>query len=790
MPKKREMNRSVQLTEVGLKRLHEARRRYKQSLNALMSDEETPSVNTIKRALRQDAVFMDTLERIWNFLGRCAEAKQETLPDLVYGEDYVSAGESGEWARVPEAEENGRQSRQKGWLSRSVPHPNRLFTGRHDILERLHASLKAGSVALVPDPQALTGLGGIGKTQTALAYIYAHRHDYKRVFWVGAETVESLDDGLAEFAGELNLLDKPSTAKSDAIRRIHAWFQQESDWLLVLDNADDLEILVPHFPRHHTGSLLLTTRARNTVKWASPLEIVKFSRNEGAVFLLRRAGLLDTKQALEEALSLDLQAALELSDALDGLPLALSQAGAYLAETHVSVADYLELYRSNGLELLNHSEDGDHQSVTVTFRLALEQIKGRVKEDGAAERLVRLCAFLAPDVIPEAILIMRSATATKEPQNEASMYGDEAYLAACAYSLMQRNAASKTLAIHRLVQTVIRESLGESERVYWAEQAVNAVSKATPDFEFGNWTECDLLLPHWRVCAEYIRDKQIETPQAAYLLYQAGRYLRARAVYDEAETYLCRAIEISEQIHGGKNRELADYLDDLACLYRTLDRSKEAETLHRRALGIVEAVKGVNHVLTASKLHNLAVFYIQYEDYSTAEALFLRALDIHERQDAPDHWLIATALTQLAGVYRVQKSFEQAEACCLRALNIYEQLLEPNHVDIATGCNNLALLYLTMEWYAEAESLYLRALAINEQTRGKDHPETGTVLWGLARVCWKQGRNHEANALFERATGIYTHHFGQEHVRSAKLLRSYAEFQEETLSVFNPSSPS
>src|SRR5580704_16879315 len=179
-----EANRYVQLTETGLKRFHAARRRYKTTVDDIVGDMNTPSVNTVKRVLRQQPVFVSTLERIWDYFQRCATENGERLPYLIEGTDYVFV------ERTPTSDTDlyPQQSRpldvksKRGWISRYVPRPNRLFTGRHDTLDRLHTALKAGPVALTADPQALTGLGGIGKTQTALAYIYERWRDYERVF--------------------------------------------------------------------------------------------------------------------------------------------------------------------------------------------------------------------------------------------------------------------------------------------------------------------------------------------------------------------------------------------------------------------------------------------------------------------------------------------------------------------------------------------------------------------------------------------------------------------------------
>lgn len=767
---KTDANRYVQLTDAGLARLHAARRRFGLTQEDIVTDPDTPSANTVKKALRQEPVFVRTIERIWAYMQRQASARNATFPYLEEDEDYTYYREEDEEQEASdEPAESLPVAPRRGWLSRQVPHANRLFTGRQNVLERLRTALTSGPAALVADPQAIIGMGGMGKTQTAIAYIYRYRNEYDRVFWVNAETVQDLNDGLAGLADELALSATPIPTKKLALERVHAWFRDATDWLLVLDNADDIALLAPHFPRHHGGHLLLTTRTRNPVRWAAPIPLVKFDRNEGALLLLRRAGRLGIQEKLEDVPTATVTSAQDLSEELDGLPLAINQAGAYLAETSGTVAAYLAEYRRRGLELLDSASDPDHFSVTITFRLALEQMQNRAVFGPAAVELVHLCAFLMPDAIPEAVLM-----AYRREQF------DDVYAAFLTYSLATRNPENQTLTIHRLVQRAAQEALSPEERRTWRQCAVHAVADATPDFEYEDWPLCDQLLPQWRLCAIYIGEDNLATTEAAYLLYQAGRYLRARATYEEAEGFLRDAVLLAERVHGMAHSKTADVVDEQACLYREMDRAEEAEALHNRSLEITEQAEGLHHPHTAAKLHNMALFYSQRQDYVRAEALFTRALGIWEQHPDEDPLFMAATLTQLAGVYRFQSQFDKAEPYSRRALAIYEKTLAPNHIHVATACHNLGLLCVNLGLYAEAESLFLRSLEINEQARGKDHPETGSVLWGLAWCRWKQERFAESDELFRRALRIYTQNYGPDHSQTVRLANSYALFQKET----------
>jgi hypothetical protein len=89
----------------------------------------------------------------------------------------------------------------------NIPYPrNAVFTGREEILARIHTQLQAGRTMALSQAQAISGLGGIGKTQIAIEYAYRYRHEYQAVLWVRAESRETLTSSYSVIA---NLLDLP-----------------------------------------------------------------------------------------------------------------------------------------------------------------------------------------------------------------------------------------------------------------------------------------------------------------------------------------------------------------------------------------------------------------------------------------------------------------------------------------------------------------------------------------------------------------------------------------------------
>jgi transcriptional regulator with XRE-family HTH domain len=254
---------------------------------------------------------------------------------------------------------------------------NPFFTGREDILMRLHETLTSGTTAALLQAQAISGLGGIGKTQTALEYAYRYRDDYQAVFWARADTREGL---IADLAAIADLLQLPGANEQDrhrAVEAVRRWMNEHTGWLLILDNADDVELVSEFLPTASKGQILLTTRAQALGMIAQGLELEQMGPEEGALFLLRRAKLIVREAPLDTLSYVDWAKAKTIAQVLDGLPLALDQAGAYIEETACGLSGYLNLYtrrraallRRRGRLVVHHPE-----SVATTWSLAFETL--------------------------------------------------------------------------------------------------------------------------------------------------------------------------------------------------------------------------------------------------------------------------------------------------------------------------------------------------------------------------------------------------------------------------------
>src|SRR5215469_3676720 len=287
------------------------------------------------------------------------------------------------------------------WL---VPYRrNPFFTGRRALLERLHEHLGQSLAVAVSQSYALSGLGGIGKTQLALEYAYQYASEYHAVFWIAAETVETLS---ASFTAIADLLQLPEAREKEQQKlggAVNRWLTTHKEWLLIFDNVEDLTLLKTALPAARQGAVLITTRLHTLEGLAYPLELSAFSRSEALRFLLRRAQVVDPGLPLDEVPREVLRAATALVKAMDGLPLALDQAGAYIERTGCSLSDYLRLFQRYQVHLLaKRSLTADHpQSVVQTFLLSFQKL---AQSHPAASDLLKLCALLHPDAIPEQLI--------------------------------------------------------------------------------------------------------------------------------------------------------------------------------------------------------------------------------------------------------------------------------------------------------------------------------------------------------------------------------------------------
>jgi tetratricopeptide (TPR) repeat protein len=683
----------------------------------------------------------------------------------------------------------GKSARELGFVRQgeisfwNVPYRrNPFFTGREAMLIQIYELLAKKKAAALTQPEAISGLGGIGKTQVALEYAYRYGDAYQAVLWVRAESREVLTSDFTALATLLTLPEKDVQDQSKAVDAVKRWLATLNRWLLILDNVEDLPVIGEFLPLEAKGHVLLTTCSQATGPIAHLVEVDAMEPEEGALFLLRRAKIMAKDAPRDTASYTDWTQARAITEAMDGLPLALDQAGAYIEETKCSLAEYLALYETHGSALLRErgSLAPDHpQAVVGTFLLSFEKLQ---QANPAAADLLRLCSFLHPDAIPEAILTEGAAElgVVLSPVATDPLLLNAAIQVLRRYSLVKRDPEARLINMHRLVQVVLKQSLHQEVQQQWAERSVRALNRAFPVAEFASCERCELYLPHALLCAQWIEQDGFTFPEAARLLHTVGVYLRDGGRYGQAEPLLKRALSLREQVLGPEYPDTATTLNALAWLYVLHANYEQAEVLLQSALMRFERVLGAEHPEVAEALNTLAAVYQYKGKYDEAEPLFKRALAIREQALGKSHPLVAESLNNLALLYDYLGQYAQAEPLYQRALALHENTRGPEHPDALIALNNLAYLYTIAGKYAQAEPLYQRALATRERVLGPEHPTTGMSLRDLGRLYILQGKYAQAEPLLQRALALLERLLGPEHDFTIRAQLSLAQLSQAT----------
>lgn len=660
---------------------------------------------------------------------------------------------------------------------------NLLFTGREDILAQLHSALLRGDrpVALV-QPQAIIGLGGIGKTQTAIEYAYRYRKDFTHVFWIQAATRETL---VADYLALAQLLELPEPQKdvqyqTRIIAAVKRWLAANDNWLLIMENADDLPMAQEFLPTRHKASILFTTRSQAGAEIAASIEVGKLNIEDGTLLLLRASRRLDVGTPLEQVQAEDRTAAERIVQEMDGLPLAIVQAGAYIDETDCSLADYSRLYATKRKALLARPSSlllDYSETVTTTWSLSFQQIE---QQSPIAANVLRLCAFLAPDAIPEELLTRGIAELSAIPGTEGSdaLELEEALAVLRQYSLLYRNLDSHMLTIHRLVQAILKESLDEHTRRLWAERTVRVTSSAFPEADYAKDSPHQYYLPHVQECARLINEYHLYFPEAAQLLYKAGVFLHYHGFYSQSQVFHQQALAIRKEIFVPDHPDVADCFNALGMLSRIHNDFEQAERFYQQALAIREKTLGPNHYATAVSLNNLGVLYRIQGKYEQAEPLLQQALRIYDQLLGPEHHNTLITFLNLAKLYLELQKYKQAEELLQQALATSERVLEPEDPLIAYNLNLLASLSYKQGNHERAEKLWGRSITLLEKIYGPEHPALADNLNQLAKVYLAQGDYMKAQALCQRALSICEKTLGAEHPDTADVLNSLAVLYE------------
>jgi hypothetical protein len=310
--------------------------------------------------------------------------RQEVLAGIC--RTIAKAAESANALLLAREKEKGPEGETSPLHNLPYPRLGDLFTGRQEELD----ALESGETAAITQSEAISGLGGIGKTRLAVEYAWRSGSRYAAAWFVRADSPEGLTRNLAALAAPdlLNLPHWEAQVEEKTIAAVKRWLREHPGWLMILDNVDTpeaQEAVLQILPALSKGRVLITSRLQNWPASVQKQSLEKLSGSEATQFLLHRT------ESGRAKIQNDAAQAADLAGVLDGLPLALEQAAAYIVRHQMSFAEYLKAWEQERSEVLKWHHPGVMQypaSVAVTWKQTFDELSP------TAASLLRLMSFL------------------------------------------------------------------------------------------------------------------------------------------------------------------------------------------------------------------------------------------------------------------------------------------------------------------------------------------------------------------------------------------------------------
>lgn len=638
---------------------------------------------------------------------------------------------------------------------------NPNFTGRQELLNQLSKVSSTANRSV----SAITGMAGVGKTQLAIEYAYQYRGQYRVVWWLRADESASLALDYASLAERLALPVKDATEQHYKVEAVKLWLEQNSQWLLIFDNAKDNSLIRSYLPQGHKGHMLITSRNPSWGNLARPITVPLLTRSESIEFLLQRTGSDDETSAIA------------LAKALSYLPLAMEQAGAYVEETGRTLSYYLDLFQANRSVLLGRaSETSEHQSVAATWSLSLEELK---RQSQASVDLMNLFAFFAPDNIPLNIIGEEAHPhhQTDIPESLSNVIGqplalDDAVLHLKKYSLVSIKEGN--VSIHRLVQTLVRDQLTDDDKQKYFKLAVGLMSCAFPleIKDVNTWPRADTLVPHVSKVFEDASSLNVKWRQLATLLDRVGIYLSKRAEYEKAREMFESALGVVEAVSGLNSDDAVAVLGNLGVALEDLGDLEKAQAVFEKALETTETNYGPGDPRVGTPSHNLGSLLTRLGKLDEAKRLLERSFHITLNAENPDPENLILRANALATLCIALNDSETAATLYSVALEVARKIYRPDDLRLLESIANQGAHFGKQGNPQKALPLLEEALRIGKVTYGENHPILATIHSNLGQVLSAAGDKSIARVHLERALEIVEAKWDSDHIDLANPLNN------------------
>jgi tetratricopeptide (TPR) repeat protein len=615
---------------------------------------------------------------------------------------------------------------------------NGRFIGRRDELQELRQKLLLDKEC---QKIVLVGLGGIGKTQIALEFAQSIKKEVAEysVFWMSAASLESFEQACTEIARLLRIAVGDKEDVKELVRQ-YLSDQTAGKWLLVVDNADDLQVLfgtesskgVANFlPENDDGVIVFTSRRQEVAESLvgnDVIEVGKMSEDEAVTFL---------NNSLRKEL-VDIRATKRLVTELDCLPLAIAHAAAYININKIAIWRYLELLQNTDADLIavmsrEFRDSTRKRAVATTWVLSFIQIQA---EDAVAADLLAFMSCIEWKGIPLSIL------PTVKPEELMA----HAIGTICSYSFITKREDKDIYDMHRLVHLAMRVWLDRSGRgVEARKKAVQHVTEVFPSDEYENRDVWRDYLPH--ISRLSTVEQETVAEEKYMLLYKVGKCLHADGRIKEAVALLEQVVAYNKQVLTEDHPDRLVSEHALASAYGANGRVKEAVTLLEHVVSIYKQVLMEDHPDRLASQHELAVIYKANGQVKEGVALLQHVVTMHKQVLMEDHPSRLASQHALATLFLANGQVEEAVALLEHVVTVKEMVLMEDHPSRLASQHALAMAYRVNGQVKEAVALLEQIVVFDKQVLTEDHPDRLASEHALAIVYEEYRQMEEAVAL-------------------------------------------
>jgi tetratricopeptide (TPR) repeat protein len=555
--------------------------------------------------------------------------------------------------------------------------------GRQSQLDRLQNTLFAKDQ---PPRLAITGLGGVGKTQIVLELAYRIREKYPEcsIFWMQATNTESLQQAYLDVGRQLGIpgLHEEQADVKKLVQR-HLSQERTGQWLLIFDNADEMDMwihkdgdksdshgLKDYLPRSRQGCVVLTTRSRKIAVKLAQSNVIEVLEMEEEV-----ATQLLSKSLINQELSNNRPDTLKLLEQLTFLPLAIVQAAAYINENGITLSDYLSLLEEQEQDVVDllsedFEDEGRYQDVknpvATTWLISFEYIR---RLDPLAAEYMSFMSCVDPKDVPQSLL---PAAQSRKKETDAIGTLD-------AYSFVIRRSADHALDVHRLVHLATRNWLRREESLtQWAAKAMRRLKEVFPDHDHKKRSVWRMYLAHARYVLES-DDTKDEMQERTGLLWKFAMCLYSDGRYNETEKSFSQVLETFKRVLGEEHPSTLTSMANLALTIWNQGRWKEAEELEVEVMETFRRVLGEEHPDTLTSMDNLASMYRNQGRWKEAEELEVQVMETRKRVLGEEHPSMLTSMNNLAHTWKSQGCNNEAITLLAECYELRKRILGPHH---------------------------------------------------------------------------------------------------------------